>query len=112
MQRNRDDLLDASLATMAAAVHIAMASVVDRFPPERDLSIVFVALPAIAAAAAAVVLVLQPERRPLQVACVYTWLMVVFTLQAGLGLAWVPSAALLTGAVLRPRRSSAPSAAG
>lgn len=112
MQRNRDDLLDASLAMLAAAVHVAMASVVDRFPPELDLSIVFVVLPALLSAGAAVVLLLRPERRPLQVACVYTWLMVVFTLPAGLGLAWVPSAAVLTVAVLRPRLSSAPSAAG
>jgi len=112
VQRNRDDLLDASLAMLAAALHVAMASVVDRFPPELDLSIAFVVLPALLSAGAAVVLLLRPERRPLQVACVYTWLMVVFTLPAGLGLAWVPSAAVLTVAVLRPRLSSAPSAAG
>lgn len=57
-------------------------------------------------------LLFRHERRPLQVARVFTWLMVIFTLPAGLGLAWVPSAALLTVAVLRPRLSSAPSATG
>lgn len=112
MRRSRDDLVDATLAALAAAVHLALASVVDRFPPELDLSLLFVALPALAAAAAAVTLLFRPERRPLQGACLFTWLMVLYTLPAGLGLAWVPSAALLTVAVLRPRLSSAPSATG
>lgn len=112
MKRNRDDLLDATLAVLAAAVHVAMASVVDRFPPDLDVSLLFVALPALLAAAAGLVLLVRSERRPLQAACLLTWLMVVFTLPAGLGWAWVPSAVVLTVAVFRPRLSSAPSAAG
>lgn len=112
MHLRRDDLLDAGLASLAAGVQLAMAALVDRFPPQLDMSLLFVGLPALAAAAAAVAL-LAGERRVLQGACVYTWLMAVFTLPAyGLGLAWVPAALLLTLAVARPRLSSGPAAAG
>lgn len=113
MDRRRDDLLDAGLASLAAGVHIAMAGLVDRFPPVPDLSLLFVGVPAVAAIGAAIVLLVVGDRRLLQGACVYTWLMAVFTLPAyGLGLAWVPSAALLTVAAVRPRLSSAPPATG
>jgi hypothetical protein len=113
MQLRRDDLLDAGLASLAAGVHLAMAGLVGRFPPPPDVSLLFVALPAVAAAAAALALLVAAERRVLQVACVYTWLMAAFTLPAyGLGLAWVPSAVVLTVAVVRPRLSSGPAASG
>ena len=109
----RDDLLDAGLVSLAAGVHLAMAAVVGRFPPEVDFSMVFVALPATLAAVAAVALLVAGKRRPLMVACVYTWLIALFTLPAHfLGLAWVPAAALLTTALLRPRLSSARPDAG
>jgi hypothetical protein len=111
MQPGRDDLLDAGLATLAAGVHLAMAGLVDRFPPQPDVSLLFVALPAVAAAAAALALLVARERRLLQGACIYTWLMAAFTLPAyGLGLAWVPSALVLTLAAARPRLSSGPAA--
>jgi hypothetical protein len=107
MRLRRDDLLDAGLASLAAGVHLAMAGLVDRFPPQPDVSLLFVAMPAVAAAAAALALLVAGERRVLQGACVYTWLMAVFTLPAyGLGLAWVPSALVLTLAATRPRLSS------
>ena len=109
---SRDDLLDAALASLAAGVHLAMAAVVDRFPPELGFSLVFVALPAAAAVLAALAL-LVGERRLLQLAALYAWLMAVFTLPAsGLGFAWVPTAALLTVALLRPRLSTAPAGSG
>jgi predicted permease len=99
-------VLDATLATLAAGIHVAMASLVDRLPPEADVSALFVAFPPVAAATAALVLLVTGNRRLLQGAAVYTWLMVVFTLPAYfLGLAWVPSAVLLTVAALRPGRA-------
>jgi hypothetical protein len=102
----RDDLLDAALAALAAGVHLAMAAVVDRFPPSFDFSVVFVVLPVLAAAVAAVALLVARERRPLQAACLYGWLVVLFTLPAqGLGFAWIPSALVLTAALARPRLS-------
>lgn len=113
MTRTRDDLIDALLASLAAGVQLAVAAAVGRFPPEADLSLLFVAGPALLAALAAVALLFLGDRRPLQVACVYTWLMVLFTLPAYfLGLAWAPAALVLTAAALRPRVSSARSAAG
>lgn len=113
MERRRDDLLDAGLASLAAGVHVAMAALVGRFPPGPGVSLLFVAVPAVAAIGGAIALLVVQDRRLLQGACVYTWLMAVFTLPAyGLGLAWVPSAAVLTAAVARPRLSSAPPAAG
>lgn len=109
----RDDLLDAGLASLAAGVHLAMAAVVGRFPLELDFSVVFVALPAVLASVAAVALLVAGDRRPLMAACVYTWLMALFTLPAQfLGVAWVPGAAVLTLALLRPRVSSARPDAG
>lgn len=113
MTRTRDDLIDALLASLAAGVQLALAAVADRFPPELDFSLLFVAGPAVLASVAALALLFLGDRRPLQVACVYTWLMVLFTLPAYfLGAAWVPAALVLTGAVLRPRLSSGPSDAG
>ena len=109
----RDDLIDAGLATLAAGVHLAMAARVDRLPPELDVSVLFVPLPVALCLVAAAALLLARDARPLQLACLYTWLMVLFTLPAELlGLNWVPSALVLTLAVLRPRVSSAPPAAG
>jgi hypothetical protein len=109
----RDDLLGAGLAVLAAGVHLAMAATADRFPPELDLSVLFVALPPALMVLAAAALLLAREARPLQVACLYTWLMVLYTLPAQLlGLRWVPSALLLTLALTRPRLSSGRPAAG
>ena len=110
---SRDDLLDAGLAALAAVVHLAMTAVVGRFPPKLDFSVVFVVLPVLLAAVAAVALVVAGDRRPLPAAALYTWLMVLFTLPAqGLGLAWLPSVAMLTAALARPRLGSDPSPAG
>ena len=109
MRRSRDDVVDATLAVLAAAVHVALASVADRLPPDGAVSLLFVVFPPAAAATAAIVLLLTGDRRLLQGACVYTWTMAVFTLPAYfLGLAWVPSAVILTVAVLRPRLTAAP----
>ena len=109
---DRDDLMDAGLASLAAGVHLAMAETVERFPPELDFSVFFVALPMVLAVTAAVSLLLG-ERRPLLVACVYTWMMALFTLPAQfLGVAWMPTAAILTLALLHKRVSSVPSASG
>lgn len=109
---SRDDLLDAGLAAAAAGVHLAMAARADRFPPVLDFSVVFVVLPVVLSAAAAVAL-LAGERRPLLGACVYTWLMVLFTLPAqGLGLYWLPTTLVLTFALLHPRISSDRGVAG
>ncbi len=110
---SRDSLLDAALAALAAGVHLAMAAVVDRFPPSFDFSVVFVVLPVLLSAVAAVALLVTGDRRPLGAACLYGGLMVLFTLPAhGLGAAWLPSALVLAVAVARPRISSDPAAAG
>lgn len=108
-----DDLLDAALALLAVGVHLGMAATVDRFPPELDFSAVFVALPPLLCVVAALALLVARDSRPLQVACLYTWLMVLYTLPAELlGLRWVPSALVLTLALARPRFSSDRSATG
>ena len=113
MPLRRDTLLDASLASLAAGVHLAMAGVADRWPPELDFSVLFVVLPAVLAGVAALVLLVNGDRRPLQVACVYAWLMVLFTLPAQwLGVHWLPTAAVLTFALMHPAVSSDRSAAG
>jgi hypothetical protein len=84
-----------------------MAGVVDRFPPVLDFSVVFVVLPMVLSGVAALALLASGDRRPLLVAGVYGWLVVLFTLPAqGLGLAWLPSALVLTIALSRPRLSS------
>ena len=113
MKPRKDDLLDAALALAAAGVHLAMAATVDRLPPEMDISVLFVVLPALLAVVAAVAVLVARDLRPLQVACLWTWLMVLYTLPAELlGLRWIPSALLLTLALVRPRLSSDPSATG
>lgn len=113
MKPRRNDLLDAGLALLAAGVHLAMAATVGRFPPELELSALFVAMPPALSVVAALVVLLLRDLRPLQLACLWTWLMVLYTLPAQLlGLAWIPSALLLTLALLRPRVSSDRSAAG
>ena len=113
MRPRRDDLLDAGLALVAAGVHLAMAARVDRFPPEVDFSALFVALPVVLCVVAALALLVARDARPLQLACLYTWLMVLFTLPAQfLGLNWVPTALVLTVALVRPQLSSDRSDAG
>ncbi|TAL13270.1 MAG: hypothetical protein EPN99_15675 [Frankiales bacterium] len=113
MPLRRDTLLDAGLATLAAGVHLAMAATADRWPPEADFSLLFVVLPAALAAVAALVLLVNGDRRPLHVAAVYAWLMVLFTLPAQfLGVRWLPTAAVLTFALLHPAVSSDRSDAG
>lgn len=113
MPLRRDTLLDAGLASLAAGVHLAMAATADRWPPEADFSLLFVVLPAVLAGVAALVLVVSGDKRPLYVACVYAWLMVLFTLPAQfLGVRWLPTAAVLTFALLHPAVSSDRSAAG
>ena len=108
MTLRRDDLLDAGLASLAAGTHVAMAFAVDRFPPGADLSLLFVGLPPLLSAVAAVALLVRGERRPLLAAAVLGWLVVLFTLPAQfLGLAWLPSAVLLTIALQRPRLGDA-----
>ena len=116
----RDDLLDATLATAGLALHLAAAAYLGRLPPEFGLDLLLVVLPVLVAVTAAVVVLARGERRPLQVACALEWLLVLFTLPAfGLGLAFVPSAVVLSVGALRPRTarprdalSSAPPAAG
>lgn len=113
MPLRRDNLLDAGLASLAAGVHLAMAATADRWPPEADFSLLFVVLPAVLAGVAALVLVVNGDKRLLYVACVYAWLMVLFTLPAQfLGVRWLPTAAVLTFALLHPAVSSDRSAAG
>lgn len=113
MPLRRDTLLDAGLATLAAGVHLAMAATADRWPPEADFSLLFVVLPAVLAGVAALVLLGNGDRRPLYVAAVYAWLMVLFTLPAQfLGVRWLPTAAVLTFALLHPAVSSDRSDAG
>lgn len=109
----RDDLLDAGIALVAAAVHVGMSAWADRFPPELDSSVLFLVLPPVLAVVAAGAALVARDLRPMQLACLYTWLMVLYTLPAELlGLAWIPSALLLTVALVRPRLSSDRSATG
>ncbi|MCW2678860.1 MAG: hypothetical protein JWM62_261 [Frankiales bacterium] len=109
---SRDDLLDAVLAALAAGAHVAMTARADRFPPELDFSVVFVVVPVVLSVLAALALCVG-ERRVLQAACFYAWLMVLFTVPAqGLGLYWLPTALVLTLALTHPRISSDRGAAG
>ena len=113
MKPRRDDLLDAALALVAVGVHLAMAASVDRLPPELDVSVLFVVLPPVLALVAAGAVLVARDLRPLQLACLYTWLMVLYTLPAQwLGLRWVPTALVLTVALVRPRFSSDRAATG
>ncbi len=110
----RDDALDAALAAAAVGVHLAAAALLDRLPPGGGIDLLLVVLPVLAGLSSVLALLLRSDRRLLQGTCVLEWLLVLFTLPAfGLGLAFVPAAAVLTVAALRPRSvSSAPPAAG
>lgn len=109
----RDDAVDAALALAGAGLHAAAAAYLDRLPPGLGLDLLLVVLPVLLCVGAAVALAVRGERRPLQVACTLSWLLVLFTLPAYfLGLAFVPAAAVLSVAVFRPRVSSDRSVAG
>lgn len=93
----RTDLRDAGLALAAAAVHLGAVVLADRWPLELDFSFLFEGLPAVLAVVAAVVVAVRGDRRPLAVACFWTWAMALFTLPAYfLGLWFVPGALLLS----------------
>lgn len=109
----RDDVLDAALAVVAVGLHLGAAAYLDRLPPRGAFELVLVGLPVLAGVAAVLALVVRSDRRVLQGVCVLQWLLVLFTLPAfGLGLAFAPSAVVLTVAALRPRLSSDRAAAG
>ena len=91
--RDRDTLL----ALAAAGVHLGAVALVDRWPLEADFSFLFEGLPAVLAVVAALVVAVRGDRRPLAVACFWTWTNALFTLPAYfLGLAFVPGAVLLS----------------
>ncbi|MCW2613635.1 MAG: hypothetical protein JWN08_629 [Frankiales bacterium] len=109
----RDDAVDAALALAAVGLHLGAAAYLDRLPPDLGIDLLLVVLPVLLGVVAVVALLVRADRRPLQVACTAEWLLVLFTLPAfGLGLAFVPAAAVLSVAVLRPRVSSARPVAG
>lgn len=100
----RDDAVDAALALVAVGLHVAAAAYLDRLPPGFGLDLLLVWLPVLLGVAAAVLLVVRADRRPLQVACTLEWLLVLFMLPAyGRGLALVPAAVVLSVAVFRAR---------
>ena len=69
--------------------------------------------PLVAAVAALVLLLARGDRRGLQVACTLQWLVVLFTIAAlSIAATLVPTAVLLTIALVRPRLSSARPVAG
>lgn len=110
---SRDDLLDVALVAAGLGLHVAGLALLDRLQPGVGLiGLLLVALPAVFALAAVVGLV-RGDRRPVQVAATYAWLVVLFTLPAfGMGLAFAPGAIVLSVAALRRRSlSSAPPAA-
>lgn len=110
---DRDDVLDALLALLALGLHLAAAGYQERLPPDSVLDVLLVVVPALAIAAAVVLLVVRRDRRGLQVACTLEWLLVLFMLPAFfMGLAYVPAAAALTAALVRPRLSSGRPVAG
>jgi hypothetical protein len=93
----RADRIDAALALAGAAAHLVAVWLVGRWPPSLGFAGSFETVPVVLAVVAAVVLVVRSDRRPLVVACFWTWAAVAFTLPAYfLGLAFVPGAVLLS----------------
>ena len=93
----RDDKLAAAAAAGGAGLHLLAVALLGRWPPGLGFEALFETVPPVLAVVAAVVLLVRGDRRPLAVACFWTWAAVAFTLPAyGLGLAFVPGAALMS----------------
>ncbi len=93
----RDDKLAAAAAAAGAGVHLLAVALLGRWPPGLGFEALFETVPPVLAVVAAVVLLVRGDRRPLVVACFWSWAAVAFTLPAfGLGLAFVPGAALMS----------------
>lgn len=101
--RLRSDLIGAALALAGAGAHLLAARMVGRWPASSTVEQAYITAPLVLAVVGALALGLLAERRPQAAACVWTWLMVLFTLPANLlGLAFVPGALLMTLALFRP----------
>ena len=108
-----DNSVDVALAVVAAGLHLGGAADLERLPPDSFLDVFLVVLPVLAALTGAGLLVVRGDRRGLFVACLLTWLIVLFTRPAfGQGLAFVPAAIALTVAARSPAVSSDRSVAG
>jgi hypothetical protein len=78
-------------------VHLLAVWLLGRWPPGLGFEALFETAPVLLALAAAGVVVTRSDRRPLAVACLWTWAAVAFTLPAYfLGLAFVPGAVLMS----------------
>lgn len=103
MTRPRSDLRDAALILVALGLHLGGAYLLDLFPSDRPFEFFVVGLPALVLLAALGVVYARGDRRGLQAACLVQWLLVLYTLPAKFaGLAFVPSAVVLSVALLRP----------
>lgn len=104
MTRRRDDLLDTLITLAGLALHVAASYQLDVFPPNGGFEAFIVGLPLAVGAVAIIALLVRGERRPLKTACLVEWLLALYTLPASfVGLAFVPSAAVLSIAVFRTR---------
>jgi hypothetical protein len=106
---SRSALIDAGLVLVALGLHLGGAFLLDLFPADRPFEYVVVGVPAIVLVAALVLLYARSDRRGLQAACLVQWLLVLYTLPAKFaGLAFVPSAVILSLALLRPVVAATP----
>ena len=103
MARPRSELLGAVLLLVALGLHLGGAFLLDLFPPDRPFEYVIVGVPALVLLGALGVVYARGDRRGLQAACLMEWLVVLYTLPAKFaGLAFVPSAVVLSLALRRP----------
>lgn len=106
---SRSALIDAGLVLVALGLHLGGAFLLDLFPADRPFEHVVVGVPAIVLVAALVLLYARSDRRGLQAACLVQWLLVLYTLPAKFaGLAFVPSAVILSLALFRPVVAATP----
>lgn len=105
-KRPRSELIDAALIVVALVLHLGGAFLLDLFPPDRLFEWFIVGVPALVLLGALGVVYARGDRRGLQAACLMQWLVVLYTLPAKFaGLAFVPSAVVLSYALLRPAQA-------
>lgn len=102
MSRPRSHLIDAALILVAIGLHLGAAYLLELFPPNRVFEYFIVGLPLLVLVGAVVALLARGDRRGLPIACLTQWLLVIYALPAKfVGLAFVPSAVVLSIALLR-----------
>lgn len=106
---SRSTVIDVALVLVALGLHVGGAFLLELSPPDRPFEYFVVGVPAIVLVAALALLYARGDRRGLQAACLVQWLLVLYTLPAKFaGLAFVPSAVVLSLALLRPVVTATP----